>query len=139
MGGGGIYSAHQDHKLVSNGVYSVGEVTEVEFKSGRRTKEYTIITVPFIASDGNQYSSESKERYRENQHGSKEERTAELLNSEQKVFYDPEDPNKSVIEGKEKPYLGPVIQLTLLGGIGAFGCLIALFGFIGQRQLRKDA
>lgn len=139
FGAGGIYSAHQDHKLVSNGVHSVGQVTEVDFQSGRRNKMYTVITVPFTAEDGKQYYAEGTERYRDESHGSREERTEELLDSKQTVFYDPEDPNKSVLEGKERGYFVPIALLTLLGGMGAFGYLVVLFALNGKRQSRKNS
>ncbi|MET4097684.1 DUF3592 domain-containing protein [Arthrobacter sp. UYCu712] len=137
-GAGGVYSAHQDRELVSNGVHSIGRVTAVNFKTYRYSKVFTITTVPFVAGDGRQYSAEGRERYNERRDGPRNEFAAELMGRELTVFYDPADPGNSVIEGQERPYAGPIILLTLLGGLGAFGCLITLFGFIGLRQAKRN-
>lgn len=136
-GAGGVYNAHQDRELVSDGVHSIGRVTAVDFRSFRHGRVSAILTVPFVTGDGSQYSAEGREKYNETRDGPRNEFAEELIGSELTVYYDPVDPSNSVIEGQERPYAGPIILLTFLGGLGTFGCLVTVFGFIGLRQAKR--
>lgn len=137
-GAGGTYAAHQDRTLVSTGAHSTATVSDVEFAAYRSGRTSAIMTVPFVAADGRQYSTEARERYRERRDGPKDEFAAALEERELTVFYDPTDPDKSVVEGQERPYAGPIILLILPGGLGAFGYLVTIFGFIGLHQAQKN-
>lgn len=136
-GAGGFYLAHQDHTLVSNGVHSSGTVADVELRVYRYGSVDAIMGVSFVADDGKQYLAEGRERYNERRDGTRKEFAAGLMGSEVTVFYDPANPDKSVVEGSERPYAGPILGLVFLG-LGALGCLITWAGFIGLRQEQRN-
>ncbi|MCQ2001049.1 DUF3592 domain-containing protein [Arthrobacter zhaoxinii] len=116
----GIVMAYSDHKLVSDGVPSVGTVADVRFGDGRKAKRYKVMEVSYAVESGVAYSVDYRERYYQKREGSESAVAHKLRGTEMTVFYDPEEPRKAVVEGDEDGYFGPLLILLFMGGVGGF-------------------
>lgn len=117
----GIAEAYNDHQLTSKGTQATGEVTNVEFGSGRKGKTYAYPDITFTTEDGDKHTIDGqRKRYRERSDGPKTSVADKMSGQEFTVFYDPNEPDKSVIEGQETSYVWPILFLLFPSLFGGF-------------------
>ncbi|WP_354181928.1 DUF3592 domain-containing protein [Arthrobacter sp. UYP6] len=119
VGIGNVLDAHNDRKLLSGGVRTVGVVTNVGFSTGGRGSEYKDLTISFLAENSSVYAKGLRQRYYSKTEGSKSAVSDELQGKEITVFYDRSDPSKSVIEGSPESFTAGYLLIALSLGFGA--------------------
>ena len=119
VGIGNFGEAHNDRKLLSEGVQTVGFVTAVNFSTGGRGREYKDLTVSFLTTDRSVYAKNFRDRYYANAEGSTSEVTDELTGQRMTVFYDRADPRRSVIEGSGESYTAACLVIITAFAFGA--------------------
>lgn len=139
MGIPGTVIAYSEQKLVSDGVQTVGTVSDVQYDSGRKSRRYKEMEVTYTAESGEAYSVEHRERYYEKREGSKSEVADKLRGTEMTVFYDPAEPGKSIVEGDELGYFGPLLILLFMGGLGGLMTYAMADDMIRKKKKKKTA
>lgn len=119
LGMGVVLKAHDDHRVLDEGVRTTGVITKVEFSTGGRQKEYKELTVSFLTEDRRIYAKGSRERYYEHIDGPKSTVATEMHGEKRIVFYDRSNPSKSVIEGEPQSFTAGYLVIMLSVGFGA--------------------
>ncbi|WP_341392694.1 DUF3592 domain-containing protein [Arthrobacter sp. G119Y2] len=119
LGVGMILQAHDDRRILEEGVRTTGVIISVKFSTGGRQKEYKELTVSFLAEDRRAYAKGARERYYEHIDGSKSKVADEMHGEKRVVFYDRSDPSNSVIEGAPQSFTAGYLVITLSVGFGA--------------------
>ena len=119
LGVGMVLQAHDDRRVLAEGVRTTGVITRVEFSTSGRQKEYKELTVSFLTEDRRVYAKGARERYYEHIDGSKSTVADEMHGEKRVVFYDRSDPSKSVIEGAPQSFTAGYLVITLSVGFGA--------------------
>ena len=119
LGVGMVLEAHDDRRVLDEGVRTTGVITNVEFSTSGRQKEYKELTVSFLTEDRRVYAKGARERYYEHIDGSKSTVSDEMHGEKRVVFYDRSDPSKSVIEGEPQSFTAGYLVIMLSVGFGA--------------------
>lgn len=138
MFGGITYETVRDHRLISQGTQTVGKVTSVDFGScgtrkNRKTCAFPELT--YIDQNGNEHFRQGPNiTYREKEHGYKTVFADTLYGNEYTLYYDPSNPEKSVVEGQEGSYWILIFTLFPI----AFGGFI-LYAMIDSEIRKRKA
>lgn len=131
VGIGMVLDAHTDRRVLSEGVRTIGVVTNVGFSTGGRQHEYKDLTVSFLTLDRSVYTKGSRGRYYAHIDGSKPAAAEALQGQRMVVFYDRADPSKSVIEGAPKSFAEGYLVIIFSA---AFGASFIWTGWVGLRR-----
>lgn len=108
MFGGVAYEAVRDHRLIASGTQTVGKITDTEWgrcgtKKHKRPCVYPVLT--YEDQNGEKYTKSGPSiNYREKEDGPKSSFADTLYGNEYTLYYDPSNPEKSVVEGEEGQY-----------------------------------
>ena len=118
LGGMGLVESYRHHRIMDKGVSTVGEVVSVDFNRGyRNTKADQTIS---FTVDNREYSTSIRETYNSISDGSRSEFTEKVIGTEYTIFYDPDNPDAAVVEGRDLGYAWPLLFLLFFGVIGGF-------------------
>ena len=128
-----VLEAHDDRRLQAEGVRTTGIITNVEFYTDGKRREYKDMTVSFLTEDRRVYGKRASERYNNRVEGSKSTVAGQLYGEKRVVFYDRSDPTNSVIEGAPQSFgIGYLAIMLSLG----FGASFMWTAWVGLRSIR---
>lgn len=98
--------AAKDHRILAEGVKTVGTVTDIQFdiRSNKKNHSEKTVTVSYTTQNGEDHEVDSTTRYNMSREGSTQNVEDQLLNQEKTVFYDPDNTSNAVVEGWQEKY-----------------------------------
>ena len=123
-----VLEAHDDRRVVAEGVRTTGVITKVEFYTDRRRHSYKDLTVYFLTEDRRVYGKRTRERYYDYVEGPESKVVDQMHGEKRVVFYDRSDPTNSVIEGATQSFT--VAYLVILLAV-CFGASFIRSGWMG--------
>lgn len=138
MFGGITYETVRDHRLISQGTQTVGKLTDAEWgrcgtKKHKRPCVYPVLT--YEDQNGEKHTKSGPSiNYREKDDGPRSVFVETLYGNEYTLYYDPSNPEKSVVEGQEGSYWILIFTLFPI----AFGGFI-LYAMIDSEIRKRKA